>query len=647
MSAIASDRPDLRTFTLLSVSVACALALHAPHLPLWLTPPLALLLALRWAGYRRGLRFPVWLRYALVLALPAGVIVTYGTLFGRLPGAALAVGLQVLKLTETETRRDVHIGVAVAAFTLMSALLFGQSLAQTLLVCLALWPALATLQSLQPSAGTTRVLLRGSAWQLAAALPATLLAFVLVPRLSTPLWGAPGADQAHTGLSARMSPGDIGQLLVDDSPAFRVGFDGPIPPRPQRYFRAVVLWRFDGRAWTPAGIPLPLEPLRTRTPAERYTITLEATRQRLLPALDMPLQAPHGLRFTAARTLLAAHPLDQTLRYTLASTPRYALAPHLSADERVLALQLPPGDDPRARALAQTWRERYGDHAQAIVDAALRRFHDDGYRYTLVPPPLGVQQVDDFLFDTRAGFCEHYASAFVFLMRAAGIPARVVAGYQGGYANHVADYVLVRQSDAHAWAEVWMQGRGWVRVDPTAAVRPDRVSLGAAAAAQGAGAPWYQTGWLLGLRDRIDIVNRLWSQAVVGFNALRQRGMLSRFGVDTRRWQSVALALGGALAMMLALGLALVLHEPRSPRDALGRGFDRLERRLAQRGFPRHAGEAPAAFLERVAHGLPAAKARALRDLSTAFVRLRYATTTIPSALAVRDWLHRAREFRT
>ena len=642
----AAQRPDLRSFALLSLTAAAVLVLHAGHLPLWLPPPLLLLLAWRWQGYRRGLRFPAALRYLLVLALPLAVVASYGTLFGRLPGAALAVGLLVLKLTETERLRDARIAVAVAAFVLMSALLFGQSLLMTVLVCATLWPALATLAALQPGSGGTAALLRESALRLALALPVALLAFVLVPRLSTPLWGAPGAGEARTGISARMSPGAIAQLLIDDSPAFRVGFDGAIPPRAQRYFRAVVLWHFDGRSWTPGHAALPLEPLAARRPPLRYTISLEATRQTLLPALDIPLRAAAGTRFTAARTLLAAHPVDQRLRYTLESATGYALDPRLSPAERALALQLPAGADPRTRALAARWRRQTGGAGAAIIAAALRLFHDGGFRYTLVPPPLGHQQVDDFLFDTRAGFCEHYASAFVFLMRAAGLPARVVAGYQGGYANRLAGYVLVRQSDAHAWAEVWLRGRGWVRVDPTAAVRPERISLGATAAAQGAGAQWYLSGWWLGLRDRIDIVNRLWDQAVVGFDALRQRGLLTRFGVDPARWQSLALALALLLGALMAVAMALTLHEPRARVDALARAYAVLERRLARHGYRRSGSEPPAQFLQRVATTLPPQPARRLYELSTGYARLRYACTPSAPALAVRDWIRRAREFR-
>ena len=646
MTARAKPHPDRRAYALLIISAAVTLALHAPHLPLWLPVPAALLLALCWKFRRRGRRFPVLARYALVLALPLGVVASYGTIFGRLPGAALAVGLLTLKLTETETLRDARIVIATSAFVLMSALLFGQSLLQTALVCVALWPLLTAAMSLEPAAGPTRELMRGSASRLILALPIALVAFVLIPRLAAPLWGAPGMQVARTGISARMTPGAIGQLLIDDRPAFRVGFRGPIPARPLRYFRAVVLWHFDGRSWTPGHAALPLERLIIRDRPSRYTVTLDATRQTLLPALDVPVATAPGTLSTAARTLLAMRPVDHTLRYTLESATGYALSPQLVPAERRLGLQLPSDADPRARALAAQWRARYGTDARAIVAAALRMFHYGGFRYTLAPPPLGRQQVDDFLFRTRAGFCEHYASAFVFLMRAAGVPARVVAGYQGGYANRTAGYLLVRQSDAHAWAEVWIPGDGWMRVDPTAAVSPDRISLGATAAAQAAGAPWFLSGWWIGFRNRIDVVNRLWDQAVVGFDALRQHALLTQFGLDPSRWQSVALALGGALGMALAVGLALALREPGKRGDALATGFQQLERRLTRAGCVRRPGEAPVAYLRRAASSLLPPAATTLLTLAGRFAQLRYGGTQPPPPLAVRDWVRRARDFR-
>ena len=639
---------DRRAFSLLCLSVAAVLTLHAPHLPLWLSGVLALLIALRWLQQRRGGRVPTLLRLSLVALLLAAVIATYGTLFGRAPGAAFAVGLLVLKLLESERPRDARAAVLFAAFLLMSALLFGQGLLMTLLVAAALLPLLATLTALQPAPGADakRVLWSAPALLLAAALPAALLGFVFVPRLSTPLWGAPADTAARTGVGDTMTPGEYTQLLVDDSPAFRVGFDGPVPPRMERYFRGVVMEHFDGRTWSTAGsgqLGPAVEALRPTAPTLRYTVTLEPTQRHLLFALDTPLDAPAGATLTRVRTLLRAKPVDARLRYDVVSAPQRILEPVLTPAARRLGLQLPAGFDPRARALAAQWRARFGDDDAAIVQAALRMFHDGGFRYTLVPPPLGRNSVDDFLFATRAGFCEHYASAFTFLMRAAGIPARVIGGYQGGFHNRLGHYLLVRQSDAHAWSEVWLPGSGWTRVDPTAAVRPDRISLGAGAADAGSGA-WYQADWLRGLRNRIDIVNRLWDQAVVGFTALRQRGLLSRFGVDGSDWRSLAGLLAGSAGVLMAIGLALALYE-RPRGDALAGGFARLQRRLERRGLPRRAGEGPRDYLLRAADRLDAAQAAQLRQLTATYLQLRYGSLH-PSAETVHNWIQAVTKFR-
>lgn len=639
---------DRRAFSLLCLSVAAVLALHAPHLPLWLSGALALLIVLRWLQQRRGGHVPPLLRLGLVALLLTAVIATYGTLFGRAPGAAFAVGLLALKLLESERPRDARAAVLFAAFMLMSALLFGQSLPMTLLVAAALLPLLATLTALQPAPGADpgRVLWSAPALLLTAALPAALLGFVLVPRLSTPLWGAPADTAARTGVGDTMTPGEYTQLLVDDSPAFRVGFDGPVPPRAQRYFRGVVMEHFDGRAWSTRGsgqLGPAVEAMRPTAPVVRYTVTLEPTQRHLLFALDTPLDAPAGATLTRARTLLRTKPVDARLRYDAVSAPLRILEPVLSPAARRLGLQLPTGFDPRARALASQWRARFGNDKAAIVQAALRMFHDGGFRYTLAPPPLGRNSVDDFLFDTRAGFCEHYASAFTFLMRAAGIPARVVGGYQGGFHNRLGHYLLVRQSDAHAWSEVWLPAAGWTRIDPTAAVRPERISLGAGAADAGSGA-WYQADWLRGLRNRIDIVNRLWDQAVVGFNALRQRGLLTRFGVDGGDWRSLAALLAGGASVLMAIGLALALYE-RPRGDALTRGFARLQRRLERCGLPRRTGEGPRDYLSRAADRLDDADTAQLLELMATYLHLRYGSLR-PPAETVHNWIQAVTKFR-
>lgn len=269
-------------------------------------------------------------------------------------------------------------------------------------------------------------------------------------------------------------------------------------------------------------------------------------------------------------------------------------------------------------------------------------FHDGGFRYTLAPAPLGRDAVDDFLFSTHEGFCEHYSSAFTVLMRAAGIPARVVTGYQGGYWNKLGNYLLIRNSDAHAWSEVWLANRGWVRVDPTGAVRPERVTLGAAAAA-GNQLSWYRSDWLQGIRNHWDIVNRWWSQGVIGFDSLRQRGLLTPFGirdVDTATL-GVLLAIGSVLFVIAGLGWALFR---RKPRDALTAAMRQLERKLAGAGVIRRSSEGPQHYLMRAARALPARREE-LAALMTSYLDLRYANDTpAPEPLrafrrAVRDFL--------
>jgi hypothetical protein len=318
---------------------------------------------------------------------------------------------------------------------------------------------------------------------------------------------------------------------------------------------------------------------------------------------------------------MATRPVNDALTYSLTSATRYKLEPSLDIHSRRW-LQLPAGFNPRTLALGQSWRQQYGDDEAAIVRAALALFHDGGFRYTLAPAPLSRNAMDDFLFHTREGFCEHYSSAFTVLMRAAGIPARVVTGYQGGYWNKLGNYLLVRNSDAHAWSEVWLAGRGWVRTDPTGAVRPERVSLGAAAAA-GDQLDWYRSDWLQGFRNRWDVVNRWWDQAVVGFDALRQRSLLTPFGIRDADTMTLGVLLAIGSVLFIALGLAWALLR-RQPRDPLREALRELERKLGRRGIARRVGEGPQHYLSRAARALPAQR-KELATLTRRYLDLRYA----------------------
>ena len=634
-----------RTFNLMCVAAAFVLVVHATHLPWWLSVALMLALALRWWQRReRPARVPGWLKVPMLLILTAAVVLDYGNIFGREPGSALAAGLLVLKLTESESPRDARDAAAFACFLLMAALLFGQGLTATAAVSLGLLPAMATWQSLEP----TRIPVKPSRQLLPAlvllmaSLPVAIMAFVFVPRLSSPLWGTSDGQTAHTGLSDQMSPSDFSQLLTDDSAAMRVTFDGTPPPNPQRYFRAYVMWDYDGKNWTrtetPAVDALPVQAASTIS----YHISLEPSHQHILPMLDVPLQAPAQSQMHADGEVLADKPVNEVQDYAARSALRYRLESELDPATRARALALPAGFDPRTHAWAAELRQRFGRNDMGIVSAALQQFRDGGFSYTLLPAPLGRDAVDDFLFDTREGFCEHYSSSFTVLMRAAGIPARVVTGYQGGAWNTLGRYLLVRNSDAHAWSEVWLDGRGWVRIDPTAAVRPQRVNLGAASAAAGQ-LPWYESGLLESIRNQWDIVNRMWNQGVIGFDALRQRGLLTPFGIrDVDPGTLVRLlAVGIALFGMAGLAWALWRRPEGDPALAAMRA---LERKLARAGVARGYSEGPRNYLRRAIRALPGQRVE-LDQLMRCYIELRYATVE-PSPESLRAFRQAVRNFQ-
>ncbi|MEV8519386.1 DUF3488 and transglutaminase-like domain-containing protein [Dyella marensis] len=636
---------EARPFDLLCLTAAVVLVLHAMQLPPWLDAPLAVVLALRWWQRRRKPgRAPVYLKLPLVVLLAATVIFHYGNIFGREPGSALAVGLLVLKLLETETPRDAKVAVAFACFTLMAALLSDQGMVATFVVSLGLLPAVASMRALQPARLPTslRRELLPAFGLLLAALPLSLLAFVLVPRLDSPLWGAPPSGQARTGLSEGMSPGDFVDLLTDNHPALRASFDSEPPAPAQRYFRAYVMWHYDGRRWStlPTGRqPVPVE----YRDSIGYRISLEPTNQRILPALDVPLSAPGNAILGTDRAITSTKPVQDPLTYELRSALSYRLQPELDESSRRRALQLPAEFNPRTLELAGQWRRTFAGRDDLIVKAALALFHEGGFSYTLAPAPLGRDAVDDFLFSTHEGFCEHYASAFTVLMRAAGVPARVVTGYQGGYWNKLGQYLLVRQSDAHAWSEVWLDGRGWIRVDPTAAVRPERVSLGAAAAAAAGQSEWQGIAWLREMRNRWDVVNRWWNEGVIGFDALRQRGLLTPFGVRNTDTTTLSVLLAASSVAFAVIGLIWALWRRRD-EDPLRAALRTLERRLAKAGVARRSSEGPQHYLQRAARALPGQREQ-LDQLMRSYLDLRYAHQTPPPE-PLRRFRRAVRDFR-
>lgn len=623
---------------------AAAIATTAPHAlaqPLWLTAFAAVLFA--WAGWLwwEDRRLPGrWVLMVLTVAGNLAILAEYRTLFGREPGVALLVMFMALKLLEVRHRRDAVVVVMLAYFLLLTHYLHSQEIAVGLWLIVALWLVTAALTRLHAGPIERRENLRLAATLLLQSLPMMLVLYLLFPRISGPLWGLP--EDAHTGrsgLSERMNPGSIAELVTSGEVAFRVRFDGPPPARRLLYWRGPVLEDFDGTTWQRSSRRLTEEVVQADGPAITYESTLEAHGQRWLLALDAPLALPEGASLDGRLAAIVARPIDSRQRFRLraATAFRFNLqeAPATLTDN----LRLPTAGNPRARALAREW-QRQARAPEELVDLALRHFNREAFHYTLRPPLLGRDAIDDFLFRSRRGFCEHYASNFVFLMRAAGLPARVVSGYQGGEFNPLDGYLVVRQSEAHAWAEVWFAGRGWTRVDPTAAVAPERIEQGIVSALP-AGEPLpafllNRADWLRDLRHRWEAVNNAWNQYILGYDGERQRQFLSQLGFVNVDWRLLATLLGIAGSGVLAAVLLLNLwHRPRL--DEARRLWLRAQRRIGLNCAPQ---ETPLAFAERVRRTDPAL-APAVDAVVRHYMLARYARTDPEHLAALRAAVNR------
>ena len=594
------------------------IAPHAGHQPGWLLALVAGALLWRVRLWQAHAALPGrWPLTLLAIAGSAGIAWEYRTLFGRDAGVALLFLFMALKQLEMHARRDALVVIMLGFFLLLTHYFHSQSIPTGLWLLCTTTVLTAALIRLHGGAQPPGRLLRYGGLLLLQALPFMLILFLLFPRIQGPLWGMPkDAHAGLTGLSDEMSPGSLNQLIQSGEIAFRVQFSGDAPPQNRLYWRGPVLEHYDGRTWraapaAPATAPAPARTdaqpagIEARSGAIPYTITLEAHNQRWLLALDLPLELPENVLLTPLLEARSQEPVVSRSRFRFASavdfTARRKELPRLLKQ----ALQLPPGN-PQARKLAASWQKLGAP--EAISNAALQLFHQEAFFYTLRPPLLGEQAIDDFLFGARRGFCEHFSAAYVFLMRAAGVPARVVTGYQGGEINPVDGYLIVRQSDAHAWAEIWVDGKGWLRVDPTAAIAPARIELGINAALP-ADDPLpalvrLDVDLLLGLRYRWEAINNHWNQWVLGYSPQRQREALSRLGFHNPDWRSMSAALAALCGAALLLVTAWALFQRRrlTPAQRLWRRFCQ---RLARRGITRAPWEGPLDFTARAARECP------------------------------------------
>ena len=634
-AAIAVESPALPapTVWLLLGGFLGAALLNVHHTALWCLPLALVAVAWRARGLRAPLRLPArYLRIGVALLLTLAVLVGFHTLNGIEAGSSLLVGMATLKLTETSGRRDWLIVLGAALFLLLAACLDGQALWRLPLYTAELWLLCTALYALGAGADAppTATLLRHSALSLAAALPFALLLFLFVPRLPGSFWVLPQGHEAFTGLGDEMSPGSISQLTQSGDPALRVRFDAAVPPAAERYWRGPVLHVFDGYTWRRQHADVDRAPrLQYQGHAYSYQITLEPNQHNVLIALELPRGLPDELPNTFSTfdyQLIAPAPTDRAISYRLLSYPQHRSLDPLSRAERRLDLQMPPKRNPRSAELAQSLRQYAGSDAD-FIDAVLDYLRRGGFTYTLEPPLLNLDSVDDLLFRTRAGFCGHYASAFVALMRAGGVPARVVTGYLGGSWNRYGGYLYVTQADAHAWAEVWLEAQGWVRVDPTAVVAPARLTEGLDELLPGAGGNGrglMSSSWIVNAVQAWQGLNAWWQDEFIGFNFARQLGLLDRLGFRHHDLQAFAFLLAASAGIWLALIAWGLRPRSRSPTgDGLSRSWRALERKLRRAAEPRAPHEGTMAYAERVARARPELSST-VTALARRYARLRY-----------------------
>ena len=644
-----------RELAWLIASFAVVLAPHALRAPWWLT--LLTLCLYGWRVYCALSRAPLpsrWLLFGIAAVAMMAIWFESRTLFGRTPGILLLVVFSGLKLLETRSHRDAAVATFLGYFLIITNFLYTQSIPTAVAMGAGLLMLTAALVGLSAPARPLRTNLRTAAVLLAHAAPAALALFLLFPRVQGPLWGLPqDAHAGVSGLSDTMAPGNLSRLALSDAIAFRAEFDGAPPPQRLLYWRGPVLWDFDGRTWSmgPAFLA-PYSPPQAGGPIYRYSVVLEAHNREWLFALETPASLPERARFSADGQVLSQIPVRGRIRYDLSSIAVNETRPGEQATLLRRGLRLPEGFNPRALALAQQWRATSATDAEVLVQA-LAHLRHGSFVYTLEPPLLGENSVDDFLFNSKAGFCEHFSSAFVFLMRAAGIPARVVTGYQGGDINPVDRIVTVRQSDAHAWAEIYLSGRGWVRIDPTAAAAPIRIDSGLAGAVpDNESLPYFlrtHLEWLRGARYQWEALAHKWNVWVLGYNPDRQRDLLGFVGIPDADWRALTATLFVVLGLLTITLLAWSLRRLARP-DPVQLAWRAFCRKLAARGLDRAPHEGPRDYSTRAARALPGSR-RAILRIGTLYIRLRYgATASDPRHAAVRrpvrELRRRVRELR-
>ena len=619
----AIDNISLRRLCLMGTVVFGASVPHWGTLPVWIT--LLLAASIGWRIAADSLRLPLPNRPVRVLFAGiafAAVLFEFRTINGLTAGSALLVVMVSLTFLESRTQRDQLVLMLISYCLVFSGLLYENTALSGAYLLVFVWMTTVGLMQLGRRGDLlrTRATTAMAGRLLLQAVPVMLVLFMLFPRMPGPLWSmGDTASVGATGLSDSMSPGDITNLGLSDEIAFRAEFYDLIPAAQNLYWRGPVLSVFDGRAWTPRQgmwgdasrtLTFSGEPIR-------YNVSLEPGGRRWAFALEMPADWTRSrfrtlvMRSDYQLVAFGAESINGRLSYDVTSYTQYSANERMTPAQQEIYLRLPESYNPRTEELMRGIREQSSD-ARDVIARTLDYLRAGEYLYTLTPPPLGRDSVDEFLFATREGFCEHYASAFAVMMRFAGVPARVVTGYQGGELNPFAEYYIIREYNAHAWTEVWLEDAGWVRVDPISAVAPERISLGVSSEARSIGSAGSTAlgglDWARQAALAWDAVNRFWNDWIVGYGPTLQRNLLEWLGFGRLRWSEMLL-LSIAAAVTIVVGtagwLAWQAHT-RLRTDIAAKTFARFVRRLQRAGAPaRELSEDPAAWGRRAAAALP------------------------------------------
>ena len=648
----AAQQTTLRSVTWAAAALAAGILLNCDRVPPWVSCAALSLLGWRLCIAWRPTRF-TWFpgsiaRTLIAFTLIAGVLLRFRTLNGLSAGTALLILMGACKLLETRSRRDELIVIGCALFLLLAACLDRQSLVRTPLYLLHVWlccTAIAIVSYTPRAAHFAAAGVRGHLFDdrgaallagraLLMALPLALVLFLFFPRLAGAFWALPRPEAATTGLSDTMTPGSITELTTSYDVAFRATFAALPPPPQERYWRGPVMHEFDGSTWRRTfGSFYRQTPLEFLGLAYRYRIALEPSSQRWWFALDTPQSKPDSrVSFTDDYELVSAEPVTEATSYTAVSYTSVRSSAELKSFERRRDTRQPANRNPRSQAFARELRARAASDEE-FVRSVLEFLRTGGFEYSLTPPPLGPDAVDDFLFSTRRGFCAHFASAFVALMRAAGVPAHVVTGYLGGEWNPIGGYFAVHQSDAHAWAEIWLEGRGWSRVDPTAVVAPERLNRGIldllpdAVSAQAR--MLHASPLLTSILQRWDAANTWWNDHVVKFDFRSQLDVLRWLGISAPDASHVVWAFAAGLLLWLPwIAWQFGRGAPTTRPDRLARAYSRLCRKLGRAGIGRALHQGPLSYADTVTDRRPDLDppVRALLEL---YARLRFGAAAV------------------